>query len=1003
MSNALQGSGGQAQKPTRFVPLWSNEFWTGLWTQRSPLRDAATPFLYNKFYQAGRYESLIDGQNVEISPKLTLIRRPGNSVYNSQSFTSVDRFYDFRVFSGGTENIHVMVDTAAALYDGTGPSRKTLIHTKSAGAGKTSMLGVGETLYAGDGVSTYQWVQSNAIWAAGAKWTAAQFIVDTNNNIQKSLGLAARVTNIAIASNVLTVTFTAGATFNVGDNVVFNGLTAATFLNGLSVVVLTASSTTITATFTYAGGYASASDTGLMNNPAAQGTAGGSQPSWPTGVGALTLDGTAGWVCAGSSVRDWGLAAPAVAPTAVNAPNTSQPLWAANTFYGGVTIIDTNTNVQALTTSGTAGGSQPTWNVTVGGTTTDGTAVWTNKGSATRVQNHAYALNAYISVAWTQVIYVGGGGTRTRTSSGTGRPLPIEDDPSAGDGTTSYTVNYTGIFKATQGGTSANAATSTIPWAPGIGTQVSDGTVIWTNIGISVTWLTANGGGSLASLALTTATSVTDSNGALQTISVAGESGASSPVWSNTVGGTTIDHNATWVNGGNVAGANTGAWTYGFTFADSVTGDESTLSPLSTAILLAAVSLIQLSGPTSSATQADLIRIYRTTQNSTAPLFRLAEIPMPSGDTWTYADTSVDLGLNQLIEAPDVQQNNPPPAGATHLCYHLNRIFVAVANEVSYSGGPDTLTGNGNSSFPPDNLFTFPSTVVKMWPSAYGLLVMTSSDIYIISGQGTTSSILFAAPYITGTGLLSEDCFVVNGSLPYMYTADRTVISLDAQNGMIEPGFPIGDLFRSGFDPATSYLTWLVNGDDKGLFIANSTGWFRMNPVPAPETGYTWSPLATIAGGVGAIACIETTPGNRQMLVGPASSGPILKRDLGVNSDNGTPYTAFATAGSIVMAVPGQLAAPVFVAADEMAVGHPVSVSVLLGEVAGEFTKLTDPVNDPPGLTPPTSLYTNRWYLSSTGAPQECKHMQVKFSWDAVDSPNELLSFTVFAGYSQEQ
>jgi hypothetical protein len=1003
MPNAIQGSGGQPQKPTRFEPLWSNEFWTGLWTQRSPLRDAATPYLYGKFYQASRYESLIDGLNVEISPKLTLIRRPGNSVYNSQTFANVDRFYDFRVFSGGAENIHVMVDTAAALYDGTGPSRKTLIHTKSAGAGKSSMLSVGETLYVGDGVSTYQWVQSNDVWAAAAKWTAGQFIVDTNNNVQKSLGLSATITNIAITSNVLTATFTAGATFNVGDNVAFSGLTSATFLNGLGVAVLTATSTTITATFTYAGGYASASDTGLMNNAAAKGTAGGSQPSWPTTAGAFTLDGTAGWVCRGSSVRSWGLTTPAAAPTAVNALNTSQPLWAANTFYGGATIVDTNTHVQTLTTSGTAGGSQPTWNVTVGGTTTDGTAVWANKGSATRVQNHVYALGAFISVAWTQVIYVGGGGTtRTRTSGAPGRPLP-EDDPSIGDGTTSYTVNYTGFFKATQAGTSANAATSTIPWAPGIGTQVSDGTVIWANIGASVTWTTANGGGSLASLALTTATQVTDSNGGLETISIAGESGAASPVWSNTVGGTTIDHNATWVNGGNVAGANTGAWVYGFTFADSVTGDESTLSPVSSGILLAATSVIQLSGATSPDPQADLIRIYRTTQNSTAPLFRLAEIPMPSGDTWTYADTSVDLGLNQLIEAPDVEQNNPPPAGLTHLVFHLNRVFGVVGNVVSYSGGPDTLTGNGNSSFPPGNTFTFPSTVAKMWPSAYGLLVMTSSDIFIISGQGTSSSILFAAPYITGTGLLSEDCFVVNGALPYMYTADRTVVSLDAQNGLIEPGYPIGDLFRSGFDPATSYLTWLVNGDDKGLFVANSTGWFRMNPTPAPETGYTWSPLATIAGGVGAIACIETTPGNRQLLVGPASSGPILKRDLATNSDNGTPYTAFATAGSIVMAVPGQLAAPVFVATDEIAVGGPVSVSVLLGEISGEFTTLTNPVNDPPGFPAPASLYTNRWYLSSTGAAQECRHMQVKFTWGAVNAPNELLSFTLFAGFSQEQ
>src|SRR5690349_18553635 len=46
----------------------------------------------------------------------------------------------------------------------------------------------------------------------------------------------------------------------------------------------------------------------------------------------------------------------------------------------GGQIGDPNSNIQQVTTAGTSGASQPTWNTTVGGTTTDGGVTWTNEG-----------------------------------------------------------------------------------------------------------------------------------------------------------------------------------------------------------------------------------------------------------------------------------------------------------------------------------------------------------------------------------------------------------------------------------------------------------------------------------------------------------------------------------------------------------------------------------------------------------------------------------------------
>jgi hypothetical protein len=55
--------------------------------------------------------------------------------------------------------------------------------------------------------------------------------------------------------------------------------------------------------------------------------------------------------------------------------------WTASTPVSiGYVLVDTNGFSQQVTTPGTTGSSIPSFNSTVGGTTTDGTAIWTNKG-----------------------------------------------------------------------------------------------------------------------------------------------------------------------------------------------------------------------------------------------------------------------------------------------------------------------------------------------------------------------------------------------------------------------------------------------------------------------------------------------------------------------------------------------------------------------------------------------------------------------------------------------
>lgn len=62
------------------------------------------------------------------------------------------------------------------------------------------------------------------------------------------------------------------------------------------------------------------------------------------------------------------------------------PAWAASTVYAlGAQILDPDGHIQQVTTAGTSGATIPTFNDS-GGTTIDGTVVWTDQGAASATQ-----------------------------------------------------------------------------------------------------------------------------------------------------------------------------------------------------------------------------------------------------------------------------------------------------------------------------------------------------------------------------------------------------------------------------------------------------------------------------------------------------------------------------------------------------------------------------------------------------------------------------------------
>ena len=1113
MSNWLSKFGAQTAKPTRYGILWQNRMATGIWTQRNCLRDAASTRIEEEFYGA-RGDALIDGLNCEVSAKLTFIRRPGTSVYNSQLIPPINRFYGFNPVINNQEQIHVVADVASrgvlaplivqistvegtrvqtggsgsspiytyyttvtfavtppplvvdqtysfsgltglvslngqslppisaaadsvtfqfgtsvfgptsdtgdanispdvtvapSVRDVTGPSTNKILWTKALNASVTSFLGVGNTLYASDGVESHKLIESADVWEPSVSFSSGQFIVDSNGNLQENIGSqTGGISDIQIAGGTATLFFVPGGglTVPIGTSVSLSGLTTVPALNNTTQIV-TGTSNTLQIQFASSGAQSYAAETGQATTGI--GITGSTLPTWLTAYGAVTQDGSTQWTNRGSQVETWGIAAPTTAPTVTqtSAPNP-YAAWAASTWYGPLfVILDTNGNLQQLTTAGTTGATAPTWSATVGDTTPEnspGTAIWTNLGSEAWAYSTTYAVGALVQATFYYWITVYG--PTQVWEADIGQYVTVYED-------SQQQVTVTCLFQCTVGGTSQSGG---IPnWTNGLGTTTIESTgVTWINQGVAPAWP-----GATQTLSLST--QLLDSNNNVETVQHTGESGTSAPSWNITQGATTPDNATSWLNSGPYSPTNTGAWIYAYSFENSVSGQISTASPESLPIIVTADNLVVIQGVGSTDLQVDTIVIWRTVQGG-SQLFYLGQIPNPGTPTnsgnWIYTDTIPDTSLNELIEAPIDGINNPPPTGLTALAYHLGRIWGAVNNLVYFSTGPDVTAGNGNESWSASNVFEFPDNVVRLFPTASGLIVFTTADIYIIQGLGTTTSAFFSAPMVQNIGLVSYDAFAINGGTVYLFTSDNQVVCIDPNSGFSEVGFPIGDQFGPNngtgtFTPSSTQVTWHVAGsEDKALYVSDSRGtWWRLCPTPSPESGWTWSPKAQIVGGFSAVQSIEVVPGTHNLLIGPpdpqpASMGPILKRDYSVYSDNGSAYPAWAVLGSLVLAQPGQLAHVPFITTDSVAIGTPISLAVQLDEIspisAGYFETLSLAVPDPTQLSPSLSTYAQRFYLSQTQKPAVCRHMQVQINWGTDVVKNELLSLSIFGGFSQE-
>lgn len=635
-------------------------------------------------------------------------------------------------------------------------------------------------------------------------------------------------------------------------------------------------------------------------------------------------------------------------------------------------IVDSNGNLQKVTTAGTTDSSAPTWNATSGGTTTDGTVVWTNQG-----------------------------------------------------------------------------APSVAAWGIAYGQTTTDGTVIWSCVGSATgaTW-TANQSFYLPVAGFAPPTQydpygsadVLDSNGDVEFVVSTGVTGSSAPSWGAQSTNTT-DNTVTWFNNGAPSTAGSLSWSSGYVYAYSYkdrtttdfystidpttgvlpvppglsnplpapTGSEdggvSTASPTTTITGGNAGAVISVTVTGSLDPQVDTIIIWRSKDDgSIASMFELSEIPNPPPisatvpGTTTFTDTQPDTVLNTLIIAPINDANDPPPSGLSLLTWYAGRLWGAVRNIVYFSGGPDTDPGNGEQSWPPANNFPVPGNVTALMPTSSGLIIATVDDLWVTTG---TTSATFTAPILwqANFGIPSTNAFAQDGDNLFLYTSKGQIFHLSS-SGLQDIGSFNGKQFAA-MTPGNVYVAVHRSGLDEGVFICDgSANVYRYSQV----TG-SWDTVTQPVGGVGAIASIETSLANWQLLVGRDSgSGFLLKRDTSLWTDDSSAYSAFATVGSMVLASPRQIVIVESVLIQAVNIGSYPTVSIMTNEIVdisnypATFTILPNPVVDPPQLVGfQNTIWMKRHDLKAAQIPlpQQVQHMQVKVNFGTDTVQNELLGLGI--------
>ncbi len=949
------GAAGAVTNPTKYAALsMGARQMTGLWTQRSPYRDAAVPYLSAKFYSGSRFDSLLDGENREISVNLTDKRSPGSVVFNSNTFPGIKSFYSYQSLKNGVESIRDIADGMDGnIYDAT-PGQKSTLFTKSAGAGPARFLGVNTELFFGDGKEEKKWIYPDS-WQASKAIEPGTLINQGAEPGTAYMALGGMDMTIVGTSNSGTPNFRVMVYVDPSDlpesfaNLVdakasFSGLTFATFLNGQTLVVEEVISSTL-GIFVVSGSggpYDFTADTGAATT--GNGTTGATIPTFIPGYLAVTADSGQQWKSYGSAIENWGLASPTKAPTLT--PLNGARWWMPQTsLYFQYTLIDPYQNVQIAETSVSGnyvtGTSYPSWSTALLQPTSDGDITWTNFGQI---------------LVW--------------------KPDFLQPEPS-------IILDSNHNFQLCSVSTGAGLTGGVEPtWATTFGATTTDGDITWTCLdpGAQLTTASASYGysweaidGSVCTsskkatiLGPIVGSSLTPDNPYLQVAGAKCTDEQCGQIWI----WRTAQGEPTLILEDQIANDNIFDPPTVFIYTERGIADTTANGqPALNAFIPAPVAKSQEPPP----------------PGLTGPIYHLQRVWGISGYSVVYS------------QGPDAIVGNG------------NTAFAAL-NEIPYMAQPIllipmTVQGGGILVLTTDGVWIILGTGTATDPfyttiyfSSVSINSFTAVDVYqnsafMMEANGKVSTLAIEYPFNPQTGY-DEIGFPIGDQFLKVTT---------------------GGLNAALYDPATAYVSWCVaNTFDTGMYVADgAVGWFRMGIVNPPENGLCWNTHRSIAGGTSAVQNLKTSAGKYQLLIGPpvGTPGPILVRDATgtVFTDNGTPYPGWDAKGVNILCPTGKWAEVVHISTKSAAVGKRPIVSVLLGEIVPSTKrpyralKLDDKSNDPARTPRSESVYSDRYVLKQSGANTLSDCLLTKFDYGTQAVGDELLDWGIYAREHDER
>ena len=752
--------------------------------------------------------------------------------------------------------------------------------------------------------------------------------------------------------------------------------------------------------FTGTGRYTILDYNGNFQETTSLATTGSAVPLWNSTFLGLTTDNLTTWVNRGPYVG-----------------------WAnANAYILGTMIVDSNNNLEEVTTAGTSGGTNPAWATTIGGTTTDGGVTWTLRGLG------------FVN----PVTPVGPKYPTTATSTGGGIAWSNPNNIKTPDGT-GATVSFGSTGGASQ---NLNAIISS-PSIPG-GATIQ---------GIKVE-VSAKGAGyglsgqiQLLKAGVPTGTIKgiprTSFSGAYSTVVY----GSSSDIWGTTLAPSDINSGAfgatmavgndiaslanvdfiritiyyTGASGSTLGTGQISAYA-GYYYAacyHETSGHVSTASPLTanTGTIIGQFSNT-LAVPASPASNCDQVQFYRTYDGG-GLLYLMGSVPNPGSGTVTFVDNFIpDANLTTTVLAPLNHLNDPPPQG-TVMAYWQGRIFMAVGNKVYFNAGPDCTNGVPEEAWPPANVFQYPGPVVDLRATSQGLTVWGADFVKMVLGGPQTLS-FYPYDLMSNFGISSPTALSQDGDTIWAFTSQEQAYMLN-DTGKTDEGNYIADQIQD-FDPTASYVTMHRDGQDQGVYFADGSA----NIYRLSLTVGSWSTVAQVVGGVGALRSIETSVGQYTLMAGRTTGGGyLLGRSLTTWQDDGQNYPdCYAVIGSITLAAPGAQCPPlhhVIGYFDAVGTLGPMIVNnqyvpgttggssqptlyILPNEVAaspGIGFILVPTINpEPPeGQTfPSATIQALDWAVNSVDSTllsQFMHHVQVKFAFAPENAPNTIKALTL--------